>query len=40
MTYVFNLGGNAYVIFAANEKGDMEAAQANADKLLVAMTQL
>lgn len=40
VTYVFNLGGNAYVIFAANEKGDMKAAQANADKLLVAMTQL
>lgn len=40
VTYVFNLGGNAYVIAAVNKKGDIEAAQANADKLLVAMTQL
>lgn len=40
VTYVFNLGGNAYVMFAANEKGDIEAAQANVDKLLETMTQL
>ena len=40
VTYIFNLGGNAYTIFAANEEGSLEEAQANADKLLETMTRL
>lgn len=40
VAYVFNLGGNAYAMFAANEEGSLETAQANVDKLLETMTQL
>ncbi|MDD7641504.1 MAG: Ig-like domain-containing protein [bacterium] len=40
VTYILNLAGNAYVMFAANEEGDFEEAQANVDKLLETMTQL